>query len=78
MKWRTKDEHGWRFTIKERITGALRNSHNTTINAGFFHFNHIVAKRNVCISLFCEHSGRTNDIDTKGYATFLYDTVKRA
>ena len=27
------------------------------------------------ISLFCEHSGRTNDMDTKEYPTFCYDTV---
>ena len=26
-------------------------------------------------SLFCEHSGRTNDMDTKEYPTFCYDTV---
>ena len=27
------------------------------------------------ISLFCEHSSRTNDMDTKEYPTFCYDTV---
>ena len=27
------------------------------------------------ISLFCEHSGRTNDMDTKEYPTFCNDTV---
>ena len=26
--------------------------------------------------LFREHSGRTNDMDTKEYATFRYDTVE--
>ena len=27
------------------------------------------------ISLFCERSGRTNDMGTKKYPTFCYDTV---
>ena len=27
------------------------------------------------IPLFCEHSGRTNDMDTKEYPTFCYNTV---
>ena len=36
----------------------------------FFHFNRTVSKR------FCEHSGRTNDMDTKEYPTFRYDTVE--
>ena len=26
--------------------------------------------------MFCEHSGRTNDMDTMEYATFRYDTVE--
>ena len=38
-----------------------------------FHFSRIVAKR---ISLFREHSGRTNDMDTIEYATFRYDTAE--
>ena len=37
-----------------------------------FHFNRTVAKR----PSFCEHSGRTNDTGTKGYATFRCDTVE--
>ena len=39
-----------------------------------FHFNRIVTKRR--ISLFREHSGRTNDMDTILYATFRYDMVE--
>ena len=40
-----------------------------------FHFNRIVTKRR--ISLFPEHSGRTDDMDTIIlYATFRYDMVE--
>ena len=28
------------------------------------------------ILLFCKHSGRTSDMDTKEYALFCYDTVE--
>ena len=41
-----------------------------------FHFNRIVAERSVRISLFREHSGRTNDMDIIEYGTFRYDTVE--
>ena len=41
-----------------------------------FHFSDIVAKRGVAISLFREHAGRTNDINTIEYATFGCDTVE--
>ena len=41
-----------------------------------FHFNCIVVKRNVIISLFLEHSGRTNNMDTIEYATFRNGTVE--
>ena len=37
----------------------------------FFYRNRTVGKR-IAISLFREHSGRTNDMDTIEYATFRY------
>ena len=39
-----------------------------------FHFNRIVAKR--IVSLFREHSSKTNDMDIIEYATFRYDTIE--
>ena len=40
-----------------------------------FHFSRIVVKRSV-ISLFREHSDRTNDMATIEYATFRYDMAE--
>ena len=37
---------------------------------------HIRIKCAISISLFREHSGRTNDMDTIEFATFRYDTVE--
>ena len=39
-----------------------------------FHFDIIVRKRTV--SMFREHLGRTNDMDTMEYAASRYDTVE--
>ena len=39
-----------------------------------FYFNIIVGKRTVL--MFREHLGRTNDMDTREYSAFRYDTVE--
>lgn len=41
-----------------------------------FQFNHSLANVEYLISLFCEHSDRTNDMDTIDYATFCYHTTQ--
>ena len=41
--------------------------------SGCFHFSHIIAKHSVpSISLYCEHSGTTNDMDTYRHIRYVY------
>ena len=61
-----------RSILNEMVSLSPKN-HPFVIKA-VFHFNRIVTKRR--ISLFREHSGRTNDMDTILYATFRYDMVE--